>query len=39
MKAHFRRLALMYHPDKSGGETEKFQAISDAYLAVGERVS
>ncbi len=28
----FRKLANQYHPDKSGGDTETFQLINEAYL-------
>lgn len=28
----FRKMANQYHPDKSGGDTEKFQLINEAYL-------
>ena len=34
VKAHFRKLALRYHPDRVTGVAEKFQGISDAYLAL-----
>lgn len=27
----FRRLAKQHHPDKHGGNTEKFQVINEAY--------
>jgi hypothetical protein len=28
----FRKLAARYHPDKAGGDTEKFQLINEAYM-------
>ena len=37
IKKAWRRLTLLYHPDKTGGNpeaTEKFRAVSDAYKAL-----
>ena len=31
LKKKYRKLALKYHPDKSGGTTELFQKMKDAY--------
>jgi len=31
IKKSYRRLALKYHPDKSGGNEEKFKEINEAY--------
>jgi hypothetical protein len=39
IKSHYRRLALVYHPDKSKDESSavKFQAITEAYRTLGGR--
>ena len=34
IKAAYRRLALKYHPDKPGGDAEKFKSISAAFQSV-----
>lgn len=31
IKKQYRKLALMYHPDRKSGETEKFAQINNAY--------
>ena len=31
LKKAYRRLALQHHPDKEGGDVEKFQALDAAY--------
>ena len=31
IKKAFRQLAQKYHPDKSGGDTEKFKEVNEAY--------
>jgi hypothetical protein len=38
VKASYRRLAKIYHPDLAGGSTEKFQELSDAYEVLLKRV-
>lgn len=38
VKASYRKLAKIYHPDHSGGSTAKFQELSDAYEALVKRV-
>jgi len=35
IKKAFRRLASQHHPDK-GGDTQKFQAIQQAYATLGD---
>ena len=35
IKQAFRRLASQHHPDK-GGDTQKFQAIQEAYATLGD---
>jgi hypothetical protein len=39
IKSHYRRLALVYHPDKSNDDSSavKFQAITEAYRTLGGR--
>ncbi len=35
IKRAFRRLAHKYHPDKAGGDAEKFKEINEAYQVLG----
>ena len=39
LKKEFRQLALKYHPDRPGGDTELFEYISDAYILLLEKAS
>lgn len=36
IKRAFRRLASIYHPDREGGDTEKFQQIQEAYAVLSD---
>ncbi len=36
IKKAFRRLAHKYHPDKSGGDTEKFKEVNEAYQVLSD---
>lgn len=36
IKAAYRKLAQQHHPDKEGGDKEKFQAIQQAYAVLGD---
>jgi len=36
IKQAFRRLASQHHPDRAGGDTQKFQAIQEAYATLGD---
>jgi len=36
IKAAFRKLAHQYHPDKPGGNAEKFKEINEAYQVIGD---
>ena len=36
IKAAFRKFAVMYHPDKSGADPEKFRLVSEAYEILGD---
>ncbi len=36
IKQAFRKLAHQHHPDKSGGNTEKFKEINEAYQVLGD---
>ncbi|NOZ43794.1 MAG: J domain-containing protein [bacterium] len=31
IKKAFKKLAVKYHPDKPGGDKEKFQAVNEAH--------
>ena len=31
IKKAFRKLAMKYHPDKEGGDKEKFQEVNEAH--------
>jgi curved DNA-binding protein CbpA len=31
IKKSFRRLSVMYHPDKEGGDVKKFHKVKEAY--------
>ncbi len=36
IKKAFHKLAHKYHPDKGGGDTEKFKEVSEAYSVLGD---
>ncbi|MEK7635435.1 MAG: DnaJ domain-containing protein, partial [Patescibacteria group bacterium] len=36
IKKAFRTLAHKYHPDKKGGDTEKFKEINEAYTVLSD---
>jgi len=36
VKRAFRKLASQHHPDRVGGDTQKFQAIQEAYATLGD---
>jgi len=36
IKKAFRKLAHQYHPDKGGGDAEKFKEVSEAYAVLGD---
>jgi molecular chaperone DnaJ len=36
IKSAFRKLAHQYHPDKSGGNGDKFKEVSEAYSVLGD---
>jgi len=36
IKKNYRRLSVMYHPDKNPGQGDKFNAIRDAYEVLSE---
>jgi len=36
IKQAFRKLAHKYHPDKAGGDTEKFKEINEAYSVLSD---
>jgi len=39
IKKAYRKLSLKYHPDKSGGNDEKFKEINDAYQHIKDATS
>src|SRR3990167_8527813 len=36
IKKAFHKLAHKYHPDKGGGDTEKFKEVSEAYSILSD---
>jgi len=36
IKKAYRKLASTYHPDRAGGDTQKFQAIQEAYAVLSD---
>ncbi|MCD6279817.1 molecular chaperone DnaJ [Candidatus Micrarchaeota archaeon] len=36
IKKAYRRLAMKYHPDRKGGDAEKFKEISEAYAVLSD---
>lgn len=38
IKEAYRRLALQHHPDRNGGNTERFQEIGEAYSCLSDPV-
>jgi len=36
IKKAFKKLAVQHHPDKKGGNKEKFQEINEAYQTLGD---
>jgi len=36
IKSKYKKMALMYHPDRPNGNTEKFQLITKAWLSIVE---
>ena len=39
LKKQFRKLALKYHPDRPGGDTQLFEHLSDAYMILIEKAN
>lgn len=37
IKKAFRKLSMKYHPDRPGGDPNKFKEINNAYGAIGEK--
>lgn len=37
IKKAFRRLAHQHHPDKAGGDTEKFKEVNEAYQVLSDK--
>ena len=36
VKKAFRKLASKYHPDKQGGDEEKYKEVTEAYAVLGD---
>ncbi len=36
VKKAFRKMAAKYHPDKAGGDEEKYKEITEAYSILGD---
>lgn len=36
VKKAFRKMAAKYHPDKSGGDEEKYKEVTEAYAVLGD---
>src|SRR3954467_8967108 len=37
IKTAFRKLAQKYHPDKKGGDEQKFKELSEAYAVLSDQ--